>query len=149
MTTLFIDADACPVKDEAYRVAARYEVPVIVVANRWLRIPASPAIRLQLVAGEPDAADNWIAGETTGSDVVVTADVPLADRVLKKGAQVVHPTGRPLTPDTIGSALASRSIGEHLRSIGAFTGGPKSFAASDRSRFLQVLDAAIARARRR
>jgi uncharacterized protein YaiI (UPF0178 family) len=129
-------------------VAERYGVPVVVVANRWIRVPASPAIRLQIVAEGSDAADDWIAGNASLRDVVVTADIPLADRALKAGAQAIHPAGRPFTPDSIGGALASRGIGEHLRSMGEITGGPKPFTAADRSRFLQALDAAFARLRR-
>jgi uncharacterized protein YaiI (UPF0178 family) len=148
-TTLFIDADACPVKDEAFRVAERYRLPVFVVSNAWLRIPRDPRIRLVVVDREPDAADNWIAERIGPSDVVVTADVPLADRVLKAGGQAVHPTGKPFTADNIGSALASRSVGEHLRSMGEVTGGPRPFTPGDRSRFLQALDAAVGRALKR
>lgn len=129
-------------------MAERYAVPVIVVANSWIRVPSSPTIRLQLVAEGPDAADDWIAEHTTTGDVVVTADIPLADRALKAGSQAVHPAGRPFTADSIGAALISRGIGEHLRSMGEITGGPKPFTPADRSRFLQVLDAAVQRARR-
>ena len=148
MTTLYIDADACPVKDEVYRVAARYGVPVFVVSNSWMRVPQEGAITPVVVDGGPDAADNWIAERARTGDVVVTADIPLAGRALKAGAQAIHPAGRALTSDSIGGALASRMIGEHLRSIGEITRGPKPFTAADRSRFLQALDAAVARARR-
>jgi len=148
MTTLFIDADACPVKEEAYRVAERYAVAVVVVANRWIRVPRAAHIRLVAVGDGPDAADDWIAGNAGPGDVVVTADIPLADRAIKAGAQAIHPAGRPFTVDNIGSALASRSIGEHLRSMGEITGGPRPFTPSDRSRFLQALDAALRRSRR-
>src|SRR3954451_22602408 len=139
MTTLYVDADACPVKDEVYRVADRYALPVFVVSNSWIRVPREPHITLVVVEAGPDAAR---AG--TG-DVVITADVPLADRALKTGAQALHPAGRPFTSANI---LASRSIGEHLRAMGEVTRGPKAFAAADRSRFLQALDAAVMRARR-
>lgn len=149
MTTLYIDADACPVKDEVYRVAERYRVAVFVVSNSWMRTPRAAGITPVVVDGGPDAADNWIAERAGAGDVVVTADIPLADRALKAGAQALHPTGRAFTPDSIGGALASRAIGEHLRSIGEVTGGPKPFTATDRSRFLQALDAAVVRARRR
>jgi uncharacterized protein len=149
MTTLYVDADACPVKDEVYRVAGRYGVAVFVVSNSWMRTPKDMAITPILVDGGPDAADNWIAERAGAGDVVVTADIPLADRALKAGAQALHPTGRAFTPDSIGGALASRMIGEHLRSMGEVTGGPKPFTAGDRSRFLQALDAAVVRAQRR
>ncbi len=148
MTTLYVDADACPVKDEAYRVATRYTLPVIVVSNSWIRIPRDPSISLVVVEAGPDAADDWIADRVASGDVVITADIPLADRALKAGAQALHSAGRPFTPANIGSALASRSIGEHFRSMGEITGGPKPFTAADRSRFLQALDAAVVRTRR-
>lgn len=148
MTSLFVDADACPVKDEAYRVAMRYGLPVFVVSNSWIRTPADPRISLVVVDQGPDVADDWIAERAGPGDIVVTADIPLAQRVLSAGAQALHPTGRPFTVDNIGGALASRAIGEHLRSMGEITGGPPPFAASDRSKFLQALDAAVVKARR-
>jgi uncharacterized protein YaiI (UPF0178 family) len=148
MTALYVDADACPVKDEVYRVAERYGLPVFVVSNSWIRVPRDVRVAPVVVEDAPDAADNWIAERAGTGDVVVTADIPLADRALKAGAQAVHPSGRPFTPDSIGGALASRMIGEHLRSIGEVTRGPKPFTAADRSRFLQALDAAVVRARR-
>ena len=146
--TVYVDADACPVKDEVYRVAARYGAAVYVVANGWMRVPREPGITLVPVPAGPDAADDWIAERAVRGDVVVTADIPLADRALKAGAQALHPAGRPFTPSSIGGALASRSVGEHLRSIGETTRGPPPFTAADRSRFLQSLDAALARAKR-
>lgn len=148
MTTLYVDADACPVKDEVYRVAARLSLPVIVVANSWIRTPADPRIKAVVVEEGPDAADDWIAERVGPNDVVITADIPLAQRVLAKGGQAVSPAGRAFTKDNIGGALASRAIGEHLRSFGEITGGPKPFAQADRSRFLQALDAAVVKARR-
>jgi uncharacterized protein YaiI (UPF0178 family) len=148
MPTLYVDADACPVKEEVYRVAERYRVPVFVVSNSWMRVPRVSWITPVVVGEGPDAADDWIADRAADGDVVITADTPLADRALKAGAQAVHPMGRPFTPDSIGSALASRMIGEHLRSIGELTRGPNPFTAADRSRFLQALDAALVRARR-
>ena len=149
MTALYIDADACPVKDEVYRVAERYRLPVFVVSNSWIRVPRDARITPIVVDEGLDAADDWIAERAAAGDVVVTADIPLADRALKAGAQALHPTGRPFTPDSIGAALASRMIGEHLRSMGEVTRGPKPFTAADRSRFLQALDAAVRRAARR
>jgi uncharacterized protein YaiI (UPF0178 family) len=148
VTTLYIDADACPVKDEVYRVADRYRLPVFVVSNSWIRTPRHERISQIVVDDGPDVADDWIAERAGVGDIVVTADIPLADRALKAGAQAIHPTGRVFTLASIGSALASRSIGEHLRSMGEITGGPKPFVAADRSRFLQALDAAVVRARK-
>ena len=149
MTSLFIDADACPVKDEVYKVATRYALPVFVVSNRWIRTPPIRLVSLVVVEEGPDVADDWIAVRVGPSDVVITADIPLADRVLKAGGQALHPTGRLFTTDNIGAGLASRAIGEHLRSMGEATGGPRAFTAADRSKFLQSLDAAVVRARRR
>lgn len=148
MSSLYVDGDACPVKDEVYRVAARYGLPVFVVANSWIRTPAQALIRLVVVEEGPDAADDWIAERATRGDIVITADIPLAQRALSACAFALHPAGRPFTPDNIGTALASRSVGEHLRSMGEITGGPKPFAPADRSRFLQALDAALVKIRR-
>jgi uncharacterized protein YaiI (UPF0178 family) len=148
MTAIYIDADACPVKDEVYRVAGRYRLPVFVVCNSWIRTPADPQITLTVVDQGPDVADDWIAERAGAGDIVITADIPLAQRTLGAGAQALHPNGRVFTPDNIGGALASRAIGEHLRSMGEITGGPRAFAPADRSRFLQALDAAVTRARR-
>jgi uncharacterized protein YaiI (UPF0178 family) len=149
MVTLYIDADACPVKDEVYKVATRYALPVFVVSNSWIRTPPLKRITQIVVDAGPDVADDWIAERADPASIVITADIPLADRVLKAGGQAVHPTGRLFTADNIGSALASRSVGEHLRSMGEITGGPRPFAPADRSKFLQALDAAVVRARRR
>ncbi len=148
MTVLYIDADACPVKDEVYRVADRYKLPVFVVSNSWIRTPQSPRIQSVVVDDGPDVADDWIAERVGKGDIVITADIPLADRALKAGAQAINPTGRVFTEASIGSALASRSIGEHLRSMGEITGGPKPFVPADRSRFLQALDTAVVKARK-
>jgi uncharacterized protein YaiI (UPF0178 family) len=148
MTVIYVDADACPVKDEVYRVAARYGLPVFVVCNSWIRTPAGPGVTLVVVDEGPDVADDWIAARAGSGDIVVTADIPLAQRSLGAGAQAIHPAGRPFTSDNIGGALASRAVGEHLRSMGEITGGPRAFAPTDRSRFLQALDAAVVRARR-
>ena len=149
MTALYIDADACPVKDEVYRVAERYALPVFVVSNSWIRVPRDARITQVVVEEGPDVADDWIAERAGPSDVVITADIPLAQRALAAGAQALHPTGKVFSPDNIGGALASRAIGEHLRSFGAVTTGPPPFAPADRSRFLQALDAAVVKARRR
>ncbi len=148
MTTLYIDADACPVKDEVYRVAGRYGLQVFVVCNSWIRTPAEPLISCVVVDEGPDVADDWIAERARPGDIVITSDIPLAERALAKGALALHPTGRAFTSDNIGGALASRAIGEHLRSMGEITGGPKPFSREDRSKFLQALDTAVVKARR-
>ncbi|HEX7884511.1 MAG TPA: YaiI/YqxD family protein [Phenylobacterium sp.] len=146
---IFIDADACPVKDETYKVASRYGLKTYVVSNSFIQIPRSPLIERRIVDAGPDVADDWIAAEAQPGDIVVTNDIPLADRVLKAGAAAIAPNGRPFTHDSIGSALAQRSIMEHIRSTGEITGGPRPFEAGDRSRFLQALDQAVNRERRR
>jgi uncharacterized protein len=146
---IFIDADACPVKDEVYKVAARYGLKTTVVSNSFIQIPASALIARMIVDAGPDVADDWIAERTEPGDIVVTNDIPLAERVLKAGGAAIGPNGRVFTPDSIGAALANRAIGEHLRSIGEVTGGPKAFDRAARSRFLQALDEAVNRERRR
>ncbi|HEY8614708.1 YaiI/YqxD family protein [Phenylobacterium sp.] len=146
---IFIDADACPVKDEVYKVAARYGLTTTVVSNSFIQIPASPRIERMIVDAGPDVADDWIAERTQPGDIVVTNDIPLAERVLKAGGSAIAPNGREFTPDSIGQALASRAIGEHLRSLGEMTGGPKPFDRQARSRFLQALDEAVNRERRK
>jgi uncharacterized protein len=148
LPTLFIDADACPVKDEAYKVGLRYGLKIVVVANAFIHVPAHPLIERVVVDAGPDAADDWIAAHCSFGDIVVTQDIPLADRALKASSHAISNTGKPFTKDSIGSALAGREIGEHLRSIGVATSGPKSFSAADRSRFLQELDAMVHRAKR-
>ena len=148
MSILYVDADACPVKDEVYRVARRYGLAVKVVANAFLMVPREPLIERVVVDAGPDVADDWIADRAQAGDIVISSDIPLAQRCLKAGAQVLAPNGRPFTLDSIGSALAGRAVAEHLRSMGEITSGPKPFAAADRSRFLQVLDEAVHRARR-
>ncbi len=145
---IFVDADACPVKDEIYRVARRYGLKVFVVANGHVRVPDDGMTELVVVEQGPDIADDWIASRAGASDIVVTADIPLAHRCLQGGAEVVGPTGRAFTNSSIGVALAQRGLMEHLRSTGASTGGPKPFAASDRSRFLSALDEAVNRKKR-
>ena len=146
---IFIDADACPVKDETYKVAARYGLTVYVVSNSFIQIPASPTIKRMIVDAGPDVADDWIAEQTEPGDICVTNDIPLADRVLKAGGAAIAPNGRPFTPDSIGSALAQRSIMEHIRSTGDIYGGPKPFDRNDRSRFLQALDQVVQQEKRR
>jgi uncharacterized protein YaiI (UPF0178 family) len=147
--TVFIDADACPVKDEVYRVAQRYRLKTYVVANAFIMIPQSPLIERVVVDAGPDVADDWIAEQTQPGDIVITSDIPLAGRVLRAGGAAITPTGKPFTEDSIGAALSTRALMEHLRSTGEITGGPKPFGPQDRSRFLQALDTAITREQRR
>jgi hypothetical protein len=146
LPTIFVDADACPVKDEVYRVATRYGLAVKLVANPWMRAPKGlpkGSVEMVVVAEGPDAADDWIAERARPHDIVVTADIPLADRALKAGAAALSPKGRPFTTDSIGAALAQRSVMDHLRGVGEITGGPSAFAPADRSRFLSALDQAV------
>jgi uncharacterized protein YaiI (UPF0178 family) len=143
---IFIDADACPVKDEVYRVGLRVKAEVWVVANSYLRVP--PPAKMQVVDAGPDAADDWIAEQTKPGDIIITADIPLADRVLKAGGLALSAKGEAFTTASIGSALAQRSLMEHLRSFGEVTGGPKPFSQADRSRFLSALDTALHKANR-
>lgn len=147
--TIYVDADACPVKEEVYKVGRRLALDVLVVANSFIRTPAEPLIRFVLVDAGADAADDWIAERAGRGDVVVTNDIPLAGRVLEKGAEAISPTAKVFTSDMIGSALATRSVMEHLRSFGEITSGPKPFSPKDRSAFLSALDAAINRAKRK
>ncbi|RYE02424.1 MAG: YaiI/YqxD family protein [Sphingomonadales bacterium] len=146
---ILVDADACPVKDEIYKVAWRHEVPVVIVSNSWLRIPQHPLITREVVSDGFDAADDWIAEQANTQAVVVTADILLADRALKAGAAVLSPTGKPFTTSSIGSAIATRAIMADLRAGGEQLGGPAPFAATDRSRFLQALDTALVALKRR
>jgi len=145
---ILVDADACPVKDEIYRVAQRYGVPVRIVANAFIRVPPDPLIERVLVDSGFDAADDWIAGEASPLDVVVTSDILLADRCVKAGASVLAPNGRPFDAGSIGQAVAGRALMEHLRATGDVTGGPAPFAKADRSRFLSALDQVIVRLNR-
>ena len=145
MIRILIDADACPVKDEVYRVAFRRSVAVKVVSNARIRIPDHPLVERIVVSDGFDAADDWIAETAGASDVVVTADILLAERCLKAGASVLGPTGKPFTNASIGSAIATRSIMADLRVGGDVVGGPAPFAKADRSRFLQALDEALVR----
>jgi uncharacterized protein YaiI (UPF0178 family) len=146
---IYVDADACPVKDEIYRVAERYDLDVTVVANSRMRVPYEKRIRLKVVGDGFDAADDWIAEHVEGDDIVITADIPLAARCLEKGAAVIGSGGRPFTEDNIGDAMASRELLSELRETGEITGGPPPFGKKDRSRFLQRLDEAVHAIRRR
>lgn len=142
---ILVDADACPVKDEIYRVAMRLDVPVTIVSNAHLRVPAHPLVDRVVVGDGFDAADDWIASRADAATVVVTADILLADRCLKAGASVVAPNGKPFTPSSIGHAVAVRAIMADLRAGGERVGGPPPFVRQDRSRFLSALDAALVR----
>ena len=149
MTAIYVDADACPVKAEIYRVAERYKLKVFVVSNSYLNVPRDPRHELVVVSDSFDAADNWIAERAGSDDIVVTADIPLADRSIKAGASVIGNTGLPFTPASIGMAMANRELLSNLRAMGEITGGPKPMAQRDRSRFLSALDEAIQKIRRR
>jgi len=146
---IFVDADACPVKPEIYRVAERYGLKVFVVANAFMAVPRSDMIERVIVAEGPDIADDWIADRATENDIVVTADIPLAGRCVKKGASVIGPTGKPFTEDSIGMALATRDLLTDLRSAGATTRGPQPLSRQDISRFLSALDLAVTRLKRK
>ncbi len=143
MSKIYIDADACPVKNEVYRVAERYELDVILVSNTWMNIPKSSRIRLQVVDGKFDAADDWIVDHAQTDDIVITADIPLASRCLDKDARALGPKGREFTKNNIGDIMATREIMSHMRDLGTMTGGPAPFQKKDRSRFLQSLDQMI------
>lgn len=142
---VFVDADACPVKDEVVRVAVRHGLAVHMVSNSWMRLPETPLIHRVVVPAGPDAADDWIAERIDEADIAITTDIPLAGRCLKKGAQVLGPTGKPFTDDSIGMALAMRELMAHLRDSGEVTGGPPGFSPKDRSRFLSALEEAVRR----
>ena len=149
MLHIFVDADACPVKQEVYRVASRFRLEVTLVANSWMRVPDERWITLEVVNDGFDAADDWIVEHVQTDDIVVTADIPLAGRCIKKGARVIGPTGKPFTEDNIGMAVASRDLMSELRSAGEITGGPPPLTKRDRARFLEQLDNVIQSIRRR
>jgi hypothetical protein len=145
---ILVDADACPVKDEVYKVAYRHEVPVDIVSNSYLRVPDHPLVKRQVVSDSFDAADDWIAEQASPASVVVTADILLADRCIKQGAAVISPSGKPFSANSIGSAVATRAIMADLRAGGDIVGGPPPFSKADRSRFLSALDEALVRLKR-
>ena len=149
MLHIFVDADACPVKQEVYRVAVRYRLEVTLVANSWMRIPDERWIALEVVEDGFDAADDWIVEHVQPHDIVVTADIPLANRCLKAGACVIGTTGNPFTEENIGQAVATRDLLSELRGAGEITGGPPPLKKRDRSRFLQQLDEVIQKIRRK
>jgi uncharacterized protein YaiI (UPF0178 family) len=150
MTDIYIDADACPVRDEVYRVAERVGLKVFVVSNgsRPILPSRNPLVSMVIVPEGADAADDWIAERITPADICVTADIPLAARCLKKDARALAPNGKLWTKDNIGNALAGREVGRHMRETGVNTGGPPPFSKADRSRFLNALDAVVQQARR-
>ncbi len=143
MNRIFVDADACPVKEEALRVAQRHGWPIIYVSNAWMRLPEGDNVERIIVPEGPDAADDWIASRAGKGDIVVTQDIPLASRALKSGARAIGNTGRPFTDASIGMALAMRNLSQHLRETGEARGGPAAFSKGDRSQFLQALEAAV------
>ena len=145
---IFVDADACPVKDEVYRVAARYGLTVFVVANSPIVVPRAPEIERVVVGAGTDAADDWIAERAGPGAIVVTSDIPLASRCVKSGADVIAPNGKRFSESSIGMALATRNLMDHLRSTGQVTSGPKAFGPRDRSNFLSALDNAVVRLQR-
>lgn len=150
MGTIYLDADACPVKEYVFRVAARYRIPLLVVANGPISIPTQPGLdaRMQVVPGTPDAADDWIAERAESGDLVLTADIPLAARVIEKRVDALDFRGNAYSPTRIGDALAARDLNAHLRSIGITTGGPSAFGQKERSKFASTLDAAVGKMRR-
>jgi uncharacterized protein YaiI (UPF0178 family) len=145
---IFVDADACPVKSEVYVVAKRYHLDVTLVANSWMRTPTERWLALEVVGDELDAADDWIVEQVQPHDIVITADILLANRCLELGSRVIGPAGKPFTEDNIGDAVATREMLSQLREAGEVTGGPSPLTKRDRSRFLQQLDQDIQTIRR-
>ena len=145
---ILVDADACPVKEEIYKVAYRHEVPVTIVSNSFLRVPDHPLIGREVVSDSFDAADDWIAERAGAASVVITADILLADRCIKAGASVIGPNGKPFTANSIGAAVATRAIMADLRAGGDAIGGPPPFSKADRSRFLSALDEVLVKLKR-
>lgn len=148
MTDLYVDADACPVKEEALRVADRHGLSVFLVSNGGIRPSPNPKVRIVVVPEGPDAADDWIAEQIGAGDVAVTNDIPLAARCLEKGAAALRPNGKPFTADSIGMALATRDLMAGLRETGEITGGPRAFSKADRSAFLNALEVMVQAAKR-
>lgn len=146
---IFVDADACPVKNEVYRVAERYGLKVFVVANSFMNVPRSDMIERVIVTQGPDVADDWIVERADEADIVITSDIPLAGRCVKKGASVLSPTGKVFDEDSIGMALATRDLMTDLRSAGAVTRGPPPLTRQDVSRFLSALDLAVTKVKRK
>lgn len=145
---IYIDADACPVKEEALKVAGRHGLGITYVANSWMRLPEGERVERVIVTEGPDAADNWIAERAGIGDIVVTQDIPLASRVLKNGAKAIGNTGKPFTDASIGMALAMRDLSQHLRETGESRGFNAAFTRQDRSRFLEALELSVQAAKR-
>ncbi len=143
MPEIYVDADACPVKDEVVRVAERHGLTIYLVSDGGIRPHPNPLVRIIIVSGGPDAADNWIADRIQAGDIAITADIPLAARCLEQQALAIRPDGKPFTEDSIGMALATRDLLAGLRETGTVTGGPPPFSKQDRSRFLQALETAV------
>lgn len=143
MIKIYIDADGCPVKEETYKVAERYKIKVILVANSWLNIPVNPLFEMQVVSGNFDAADDWIVANCTAQDIVITGDILLADRCVKKSSRVLGHKGREFTEDNVGSAVANRELMQNLRHMGDNRGGPSPMDKKARSEFLNKLDQII------
>lgn len=148
MTEIYVDADACPVKDEVLRVGARHGLTMHIVGNSWLRMPDSPLINSVVVAAGPDAADDWIAEHVGDGDIAITGDIPLAARCLQAGALTMDHKGKAFTPDNIGMALSMRELKSHLRETGEIRDAGPGFSKQDRSNFLQALETAVQRAKR-
>jgi uncharacterized protein YaiI (UPF0178 family) len=140
---IYVDADACPVKDEALKVAERHGLPITYVSNAWMRLPAGSLVQRMIVQDGPDAADDWIAEHITPGDICITQDIPLASRCLKAGARAIGNTGKPFTDASIGMALAMRELSQHLRETGESRGFNAAFTRQDRSRFLEALEHAV------
>lgn len=149
MVNILVDADACPVKEEVFKVAARYDLEVYLVSNQWLRLDVGPRVHKIVVSDGFDAADDWIAERAEVGDVVVTADIPLAARCLEKGAGVLGHNGNPFSDDNIGMSMAMRTLNQDLRDMGTIKGANKPFDKKDRSRFLSALDELVRRAERK
>lgn len=149
MVSIFVDADACPVKDETLKVGMRHRIKMIFVSNQWMRLPVHDLIQIQVVSTGPDEADNWIAESISQNDICITADIPLAHRVISKGGMVLSPTGKPMSEESIGSILATRDLMTHLRDSGQIEGGGNpSFKKQDRSNFLSALETMVQKALR-
>ncbi|HEY7064092.1 MAG TPA: YaiI/YqxD family protein [Chloroflexota bacterium] len=145
---IYVDADACPVKEQVYRVAARYELPVVLAANAPMRVPDQPGVELVVVPGSFEVVDDWIAEHVEAGDLVATADILLAGRVVDRGAACLDFRGKEFTADALGGLLASREIAQYLRGAGLYGGGPPPFSARDRGRFASKLDEVVNRLRR-
>jgi len=143
MPEIFVDADACPVKEEVYRVARRHGLTTHVVSNGGIRPPSDPLVTLVIVPEGPDAADDWIAERIGAADIAITADIPLAARCIERGARVLRPNGEAITEQSVGMVVAKRDLMTHLRETGEITGGPRPFSKVDRSRFLDALETAV------